>query len=116
MGSPPRVRGKERLAHMAAQSGGIIPACAGKSHALRRLRPASWDHPRICGEKSTLLDKMSHGWGSTPRVQGKELVRVGRVCDVGITPTYAGKSDIPHPAAHYGRQVVRRLCGHFKRA
>ena len=35
---------------------------------------------------------------------------------LGSTPAYAGKSDIPHPAAHYGRQVVRGLCRHFKRA
>ena len=50
-GSSPRVRGKERLPHMAAQSGGINPACAGKSRCPPELRSDAWDHPRVCGEK-----------------------------------------------------------------
>lgn len=48
------------------------------------------------------------------RGKGEAACDVG--VDAGITPAYAGKSDILHPAAHYGRQVVRGLCHHFKRA
>ena len=54
--------------------------------------------------------------GSPPRMRGKAILRSSELEALGITPAYAGKSDIPHPAAHYGRQVVRHLCSYFKRA
>ena len=51
MGSPPRVRGKDRPCPTGPSCCRITPACAGKRNDLigscRRWR----DHPRVCGEK-----------------------------------------------------------------
>ena len=52
MGSPPRVRGKEGYTAESGNSGGITPACAGKSRLSRAARSAVQDHPRVCGEKT----------------------------------------------------------------
>ena len=49
-------------------------------------------------------------------MRGKGLCQPVIGVKLGITPAYAGKSDIPHPAAHYGQQVVQGLCRRFKRA
>ena len=59
IGSPPRVRGKGGKSHRSGHTGGITPACAGKSELSRcRVRLAE-DHPRVCGEK--LLDEKLKG-------------------------------------------------------
>ena len=70
----------------------------------------------MCGEKKRHVIQLNRTWGSSPRVRGKERLPHMAAQSGGINPAYAGKSDIPHPAAHYGRQVVRGLCRHFKRA
>ena len=52
IGSPPRVRGKAVCAGLQFALTGITPACAGKSFLRAPVRRASWDHPRVCGEKN----------------------------------------------------------------
>ena len=32
----------------------ITPAYAGKREQSTKMKSASWDHPRLCGEKSSL--------------------------------------------------------------
>ena len=51
VGSPPRVRGKELADCKCGRTGGITPACAGKSDLWRITAAGCWDHPRVCGEK-----------------------------------------------------------------
>ena len=70
----------------------------------------------MCGEKRLYSLPCHQKWGSPPRMRGKANTKFVLFKSFGITPACAGKSDIPHPAAHYGRQVVRRLCRRFKRA
>ena len=53
-GSPPRVRGKAAALGVGNGFSGITPACAGKRVKVRLLRPATRDHPRVCGEKSII--------------------------------------------------------------
>ena len=91
-GSPPRVRGKERLTAPNAQLSGITPARAGKSAAASAGDPATRDHPRACGEKK--LDKMLSklDQGSPPRVRGKGIFQSVAFHLIGITPARAGKS------------------------
>ena len=135
-GSPPRMRGKDRhaisihgivgitpaYAGKVAKSSitkllsGITPAYAGKSPRWRGTSCRGWDHPRVCGEKNDLPAVHDRSLGSPPRVRGKGHLTLAVSHMHRITPAYAGKSDILHPTAHYGRQVVRRLCGHFKHA
>ena len=53
IGSPPRMRRKgHRSIHPVPQRG-ITPAYAGKSLRLGNNPSTSWDHPRVCGEKTT---------------------------------------------------------------
>ena len=51
-GSPPRMRGKVAAISAYNAAPGITPAYAGKSTLHRDDAPLSWDHPRVCGEKS----------------------------------------------------------------
>ena len=92
-GSPPRMRGKARLFHIVLTFAGITPAYAGKRLCCSSVRPETWDHPRVCGEKRTLARCRRFVLGSPPRMRGKGD-RTKRPHYHGrITPAYAGKSD-----------------------
>ena len=58
-GSPPRVRGKAHSDSLPIFPFRITPACAGKSTAAAAGVENSGDHPRVCGEKSSVWTKMS---------------------------------------------------------
>ena len=72
VGSPPHMRGKDKLTHFVACSVGITPAHAGKSWPGSSLSPASGDHPRTCGEKREGERGSIRGQGSPPHMRGKE--------------------------------------------
>ena len=91
-GSPPPMRGKVQTAFTFLIDTGITPAYAGKS-ALR----ASWqclleDHPRLCGEKFSVVKKVLSGDGSPPPMRGKGSKSCAMLKPPRITPAYAGKS------------------------
>ena len=90
-GSPPRVRGKAFLRCMGTYSTRITPACAGKSTSIKHSRTESWDHPRVCGEKSSSSGKSTVNSGSPPRVRGKVCRQHHAEVDQRITPACAGK-------------------------
>ena len=50
------------------------------------------DHPRLCGEKSDMLEKITWNLGSPPPMRGKVQQLPDRFRFLGITPAYAGKS------------------------
>ena len=109
-GSPPRVRGKDPDAERGCERGGITPACAGKRSARHWKRPATRDHPRVCGEKGKKPSQVTLEKGSPPRVRGKVLHQRPELCSHGITPACAGKR---HPCKVY-RVAVQdhpRVCG-----
>ena len=91
-GSPPRVRGKEKLHGAHGQLWGITPACAGKRRSSTLGYAASGDHPRVCGEKRHLHHLQRLPLGSPPRVRGKVLFPSFLHRLYGITPACAGKS------------------------
>ena len=70
-GSPPPVRGKGLHLLVDIVGEGITPACAGKSYQGFAEQHAVQDHPRLCGEKSTLVRSGSTTTGSPPPVRGK---------------------------------------------
>ena len=101
MGLPPRVRGKEYLGGGRYHVNRITPACAGKSEtALIDWRDGQ-DHPRVCGVKNIAAMLSYMGWGSPPRVRGKEGLAQQIVSFLRITPAYAGK-----------RRTIALLRGH----
>ncbi|PKV04347.1 hypothetical protein CQR51_1310 [Bifidobacterium pseudolongum subsp. globosum] len=69
-GSSPRLRGTPQPQQSVYERRGIIPALAGNTLVSGVVPPASWDHPRACGEhgKSALVDV--YGTGSSPRLRG----------------------------------------------
>ena len=92
MGSPPRMRGKEKGINFPASKVGITPAYAGKSTPSLSHRGSLRDHPRVCGEKARTLIVQNEPQGSPPRMRGKAFLRQCGYSLVGITPAYAGKS------------------------
>ena len=90
-GSPPRMRGKVNGGIGRTEMFGITPAYAGKRTALQRQQSQSWDHPRVCGEKVTLVRLSASVQGSPPRMRGKDCHAAGCLPGGRITPAYAGK-------------------------
>ena len=108
--SPPRMRGKVIVRSRNAVQIGITPACAGKRHCPRFRPGKTRDHPRVCGEKSSLMQMDVGPLGSPPRMRGKGELPKDTKDYFGITPAYAGKRML------YARAVRRdrdhpRVCG-----
>ena len=70
-GSPPRVRGKGISRRAPAMKVRITPACAGKRLLYFSQVRQRWDHPRVCGEKTSPTGRAYLVGGSPPRVRGK---------------------------------------------
>ena len=87
------MRGKAMLANLGEQAVRITPAYAGKSIYQRRNEEFTRDHPRVCGEKQTILTTFDAGKGSPPRMRGKENKEQIWKQGYRITPAYAGKRD-----------------------
>ena len=110
MGSPPRVRGKERKRCCTATGTGITPAYAGKSRLHTSVLPWRRDHPRICGEKERWQGIWNSGVGSPPRMRGKASGPGVLSSLSGITPAYAGKSPVRELLLIVSRDHPR-VCG-----
>ena len=90
-GSPPRMRGKVPSPQKGEATLRITPAYAGKSLIAERFFVCVWDHPRVCGEKSTSPLRLLRPWGSPPRMRGKDS-RITRCWGLGrITPRVCGE-------------------------
>ena len=93
-GSPPRVRGEGFFFTYILLPARITPACAGRRASAVTPCPASWDHPRVCGEKQALAPHPVVSPGSPPRVRG-EVARIHKADGLRrITPACAGRSAI----------------------
>ena len=92
LGSPPHVRGKAVKLAQYFDVTGITPACAGKSPSFRMISNKNGDHPRMCGEKLTMVHPCLRLKGSPPHVRGKDTPIGETGAMSGITPACAGKS------------------------
>ena len=93
-GSPPRMRGKGVHGVLQELCCGITPAYAGKSLFSGLYIRINGDHPRVCGEKRSSLAHGRYRMGSPPRMRGKVLSGLATWLPIGITPAYAGKSNV----------------------
>ena len=93
-GSPPRGRGKVVRPDVVAKAAGITPAWAGKSRSGVTRDLISRDHPRVGGEKIFYRFVWTIEWGSPPRGRGKEELLQFVIGHAGITPAWAGKSQL----------------------
>ena len=110
VGSPPRMRGKDGVNDSAQAVTGITPACAGKRELAAATKSLCGDHPRVCGEKNSLIIGQTGLLGSPPRVRGKVKYTGGQKYAEGITPAYAGKRDFLGLACGWVRDHPR-VCG-----
>ena len=71
---------------------GIIPTCTGNTQSGRLTSKFKWDHPRTCGEHSTVTISPLLSAGSSPHVRGAQFR--GEFVDhlVGIIPACAGST------------------------
>ena len=109
-GSPPRVRGKVLPRGEKPLQKGITPACAGKRLRTSSRRRRLWDHPRVCGEKISVIGIVRDGQGSPPRVRGKAVGDRPTPLPRGITPACAGKRGSRFCCCHTTRDHPR-VCG-----
>ena len=91
-GSSPLTRGKPWAQIKAAVSVGLIPAHAGKTAGLRRLRGRRTAHPRSRGENRRLIQTHPGETGSSPLTRGKHRrLGSGQILE-GLIPAHAGKT------------------------
>ena len=91
-GSPPHMRGKDDVRWPDGYTIGITPAHAGKSRRHEDRPELHRDHPRTCGEKSTVITVPPAKLGSPPHMRGKADCQAAADEKLGITPAHAGKS------------------------
>ena len=91
-GSPPQVRGKQKIKLGQDYAIGITPAGAGKTPFTLTSIIRSQDHPRRCGENQVVFGRRIRGPGSPPQVRGKQLKQHCTECCARITPAGAGKT------------------------
>ena len=107
IGSPPRGRRKVVEMWQSASDPGITPAWAGKSLCCCLVHRFPGDHPRMGGEKPFLFYGGSSDSGSPPHGRGKVHVLCLKGGNVGITPAWAGKSEVSKYAAKPGEDHPR---------
>ena len=86
------MRGKDDEGTATKDKVGITPAYAGKSSFTNFSNFIFWDHPRLCGEKSSESEVKTMGIGSPPPMRGKAFEKGYDKFTERITPAYAGKS------------------------
>ena len=95
-GSPPLTRGKVKARLTIPEPIRITPAYAGKRYLQIHRKDEYGDHPRLRGEKSSMLPITTASAGSPPLTRGKVDRNATDFINVGITPAYAGKSRTLH--------------------
>ena len=86
------MRGKRPTSLPASLQTRITPAGAGKTRLDHRRQRLYWDHPRRCGENSTVSDFFAFAQGSPPQVRGKLSYSKNVLQLLRITPAGAGKT------------------------
>ena len=109
-GSPPPMRGKVERHYYSDSTGRITPAYAGKRACPCLHGYVPWDHPRLCGEKYTVVPHFVPPLGSPPPMRGKGPSKAGKSYALRITPAYAGKSRF-RCFSSTCREDHPRLCG-----
>ena len=91
-GSSPRARGKRSRSCPPRTRRRIIPARAGQTDNITRLRGLRLDHPRACGANERQAEHMGVKVGSSPRVRGKLIERTAERHGHRIIPARAGQT------------------------
>ena len=90
-GPSPRARGSHDAAEEGEESGGSIPAGAGKPRSRTGPAPPSRVHPRGRGEALQQKEQEFRRQGPSPRARGSRLRAAPLVAGLGSIPAGAGK-------------------------
>ena len=112
-GSSPRMRGALLDAVDGRREDGIIPAYAGSTAAATAITSDEVDHPRVCGEHPPIASELLMYPGSSPRMRGARVSKVGQGSYVGIIPAYAGSTSFSVPIPVPFRDHPR-VCGEHR--
>ena len=89
----PRSRGENGgRSIMVCPPPGLIPAHAGKTHALSRGGAMPWAHPRSRGENARQSEGPALRSGSSPLTRGKQPGDGGVLAGPRLIPAHAGKT------------------------
>ena len=91
-GSSPLSRGIRAPLWERSHSPGIIPALAGNTLCIRKLRSRNWDHPRSRGEYQPTERNGAQFPGSSPLSRGIPAARELWWWGIGIIPALAGNT------------------------
>ncbi len=114
-GSPPPTRGTQELFTSNAIDFGITPAYAGNTSFFISFSFTKWDHPRLRGEHSASQMSIKYSSGSPPPTRGTPLSVSFIKSSTGITPAYAGNTNITINYLLQGRDHPRLRGEHIKR-
>ena len=92
LGSSPRMRGAPCCPGGDSQAQGIIPADAGSTLFSWMYWTPNTDHPRGCGEHSSMMICVYAQLGSSPRMRGAHSLTSGHLLTRGIIPADAGST------------------------
>ena len=119
-GSPPCVRGRERIPPRRSAAGRFTPVRTGKRPTSDRPSARSAVHPRAYGEENSFAAEVQPGCGSPPCVRGRAVIGALDLDTNRFTPVRPGKrflclrmmqSASVHPRA-YGEETADsiRVC------
>ena len=92
-------------------NGGLIPACAGKTHTDDVMRKSCKAHPRVCGENDALSPFSIRVMGSSPRVRGKLVLRSRVTIRSVAHPRVCGENPHKHDVVGHGMGSSPRVRG-----
>ena len=96
-GSSPRMWGTQHLSKKWVKLGRFIPTHVGNTRATRQCT-CQWPvHPHACGEHTMGAMKNTSNAGSSPRMWGTRLERVGRLLCRRFIPTHVGNTSFFTP-------------------
>ena len=116
VGSSPRLRGTRSPPSCSMLMPGIIPALAGNTGNRKPRTVVVRDHPRACGEHTTMRFEVDCDSGSSPRLRGTRYDGNIDTSAIGIIPALAGNTHRRGGRNRSSRGSSPRLrgtqCGH----
>ena len=109
-GSSPRVRGTDGLRSLGQLLDRFIPACAGNGFRYWAKNCRIPVHPRVCGERESLVCRGIPEDGSSPRVRGTADHEFPRLFVFRFIPACAGNG-VSGTVSHCQQSVHPRVCG-----
>ena len=94
---------------------GITPAYAGNTSVGHFPAASGQDHPRVCGKHLRSISRKPCDLGSPPRMRETLGQRIDDFNRIGITPAYAGNTELEKRVCMMS-QDHPRVCGkHVRR-